>query len=364
VKSFIKRTVRPNIPRKYPLLQINFTARPVFNIIFTYHIAAASRLTGRSKPRFPEGKITMTNRREFLRILAAGAAGAMLPARRLGALTQPQSAAASFGVARGSDTVAIVRKAVELVGGMASFVDEGDVVFVKPNISWDKNPEQAATTNPVVVGTVVRMAVEAGAKKIIVADNACNDARRTYKRSGIKEAAERAGASVPFMEQRRFVSTDLGGRVMSDWEVYRDAIEADKIINVPIAKQHGLSEVTLSMKNLMGLIGGRRDLLHQNLPECVVDLTAYFRPTLNILDAVRLLKANGPQGSTLKDVVELNTVAASADPVRIDAFGISLFGDALFSNDPAAFPFIQEAIERGLGRSDFAGEGYMEVNLG
>jgi uncharacterized protein (DUF362 family) len=306
----------------------------------------------------------MTSRRDFLRILAAGAAGAMIPVRRLGALGLPQEAPATFGVAKGADVAAITRKAVELVGGMGAFVKEGETVFIKPNISWDKKPEQAATTNPTVVETVVQMVSEAGAKKIIVADNACNDARRTYKRSGIKKIAEGAGADVPYMEKRKFVSTNLGGSVMQDWEVYREAMEADRIINVPIAKHHGLSDVTLSMKNLMGLIGGRRDLLHQNLPEAVVDLAAYFKPTLNILDSVRLLKANGPQGSTLADVVELNTVAASTDLVRIDAFGVSLFGDAIFSNDPAAFPHIQEAVKRGLGTADFSGEGYMEVNLG
>jgi len=274
------------------------------------------------------------------------------------------SESATFGVAKGSDTAAIVRKAVELIGGMGSFVEKGDTVFIKPNISWDRNPEQAATTNPTVVETVVLMAFEAGAKKIIVADNTCNDARRSYRRSGIKAAAERAGAKVPYMEKRRFVKVDIGGAVMGEWEVYREAIEADRIINIPVAKHHGLSGVSLSMKNLMGLIGGRRDLLHQNLPESVVDLTAYFKPALNILDAVRLLKANGPQGSTLRDVTLLNTVAASADPVRIDAFGISLFGDAIFSNDPEAFPHIREAVGRGLGRTDFSGEGYMETNLG
>jgi uncharacterized protein (DUF362 family) len=306
----------------------------------------------------------MASRRDFLRVLAAGAAGAILPVRRLRALVPMQEPAVTFGVARGTDTAAIVRKAVELVGGMGSFIDKDDTVFIKPNISWDKKPEQAATTNPIVVETVVRMVAEAGAKEIIVADNTCNDARRTYKRSGIREAAEEAGAKVPYMQKRKFVSTGLGGSVISDWEVYRDVMEADKIINVPIAKHHGLSEVTLSMKNLMGLIGGRRDLLHQNLPESIVDLTAYFKPTLNILDSVRLLRANGPQGSTLEDVALLNTVAASVDPVRIDAFGISLFGDALFSNDPQAFPHIREAVKRGLGTADFSGEGYMEVNLG
>jgi uncharacterized protein (DUF362 family) len=306
----------------------------------------------------------MATRRTFLKILAAGTAGYLVPGRKLHSFPPATRESATFGVARGSDPGSIVRKAVEMIGGMPSFISKDDVVFIKPNISWDKNPEQAATTNPEVVRAVVDMVFEAGAGKIIVADNACNDARRTYKRSRIKESAESAGAQVPYMEKRKFVSMNIGGSVIKDWEVYREAIEADKIINLPVAKHHGLSNVTLSMKNLMGLIGGRRDLLHQNLPESVVDLTVFFKPTLTILDAVRLLKANGPQGSTLKDVVTLNTVAASTDPVKIDAFGISLFGDAIFSNDPEAFPHINEAVKRGLGTPDYSGEGYLETNLG
>ncbi|HSG29879.1 MAG TPA: DUF362 domain-containing protein, partial [Candidatus Krumholzibacterium sp.] len=112
------------------------------------------------------------------------------------------------------------------------------------------------------------------------------------------------------------------------------------------------------------LIGGRRDLLHQKLPECIVELTEYFKPDLTILDAVRVLKANGPQGSTLKDVVEMNMVAASTDPVKIDAFGITLFEGAGFDNSPAAFPHIQLAEKKGLGTSDFRGAGFMEFDLG
>lgn len=305
-----------------------------------------------------------TTRREFLRLAAAGAAGYLIAPRELGAFMQEDLSPATFGVARGSDPAAAARAAVDLVGGMGRFVPKGSTVFVKPNISWDKRPEQAATTNPLVVETVVRMVREAGAKKVIVADNACNDARRSYVRSGIKEAAERAGADVPFMEQRRFVRMNLGGEVIEDWDVYRDAVEADVIINLPIAKHHGLSEVTLAMKNMMGLIGGRRDLLHQNLPDSVVDLTAFFKPSLTILDAVRVLKANGPQGSTLKDVLEVNTVAASADPVAIDAFGVTLFGDALPSADYKAFPHIVEGASRGLGTPEYKGDGYREVNLG
>ncbi|MBN1165053.1 MAG: DUF362 domain-containing protein [Candidatus Krumholzibacteriota bacterium] len=306
----------------------------------------------------------MSTRRSFLKTLAGTAALCLSPVRELAAFTLGESDPASFSVVRGANPEAAARKAVELIGGMKSFVSTGDVVFIKPNISWDKKPEQAATTNPRVVEAVVRMVKEAGAKEIIVADNTCNDARRTYKRSGIREAAERAGAEVPFVEKRKFVQRNLGGEVITTWEVYQKAIEADKIINLPIAKHHGLSSVTLSMKNLMGLIGGRRDLLHQKLPQSIVDLTAYFKPALTILDAVRILKANGPQGSTLNDVEKLDLIAASPDPVRIDAFGITLFGESVKSNNPLDYPHIEMARKRGLGRADYRNGGYIEVNLG
>ncbi|UCF04743.1 MAG: DUF362 domain-containing protein [bacterium] len=300
----------------------------------------------------------MLDRRTFLRIMGAGAAGCLMPVRGLASLLRPEEEQTLFAVVHGADPAATVRKAVELLGGMGSFIAKNDVVFVKPNISWDRTPQQAATTNPDVVAAVVRMVLEAGAKKVIVADNACNDARRTYKRSGIKDAAKKAGADVMHMEKRKFVKVDLGGGVLKKWEVFREAIEADKIVNIPIAKHHGLSGVTLSMKNMMGLIGGKRDLLHQKLGESIVDLTAYFKPTLHILDAVRILKAHGPQGGSLKDVTKLDTVAASIDPVKIDAFGITLFG-----KDPAEFPHLGMAEERGLGHRDFKSEGYQAIEL-
>lgn len=306
----------------------------------------------------------MLDRRTFLRILAGGAAASMLPLDRLRAFPFPVDEPCTFAVVRGGDPAAAVRKAVGLLGGMNAFVSKGDVVFVKPNISWDRPPAQAATTNPTVVETVVTSVLEAGAKKVIVADNTCNDARRSYTNSGIKKAAEKAGADVPFMEERKLVKKDLGGVVLKEWDVFREVLDADKIINIPIAKHHGLSQVTLSMKNLMGLVGGRRSMMHQKLAACVVDLAAYFKPTLTILDAVRILTANGPQGGTLKDVRRLDTIAAGTDVVKIDAFGISLFGDALPSTDPADFRHIGLAVERGIGTSDFAGAGFREVTLG
>jgi len=300
----------------------------------------------------------MIDRRDFLKLIAAGVASNLIPFDPLKAYPFLEKDNATMAVVHGEDTALAVRKAVELIGGMQSFVSKGDVVFVKPNMSWDRIPVQAANTNPTVIGTVVKMVIEAGAKKVIVVDNSCNDARRSYIRSGIKEAAEKAGAKVIYMEDRKLVKTRIDGNVLKEWPVYREALNADKIINVPIAKHHGLSGVTLSMKNLMGLIGGRRNRLHQNLDESIVDLTAFFKPVLHILDAVRILKANGPQGGSLKDVEVLNTIAASADPVRIDAFGITLLG-----KNPEEFKHLKTARERGLGTIDFKSKGFKEIRL-
>jgi len=316
----------------------------------------------------------MLDRRKFLFALAAGAASLALAKGKAASTILQQSDASkpaggekaaakserhTLSVVKGSDPAAATRKAIELLGGMGSFVSRGDVVLVKPNIGWDRVPEQAATTNPFVVGALVAMAVEAGAKRVVVADNPCNDARRTYVRSGIAEAAGKAGAEVVYMETRHYVKENLMGAVLKDWLVYRGALEADKIINCPIAKHHGLSGVTLVMKNLMGVAGGARNLMHQRLPESIVDLTAFFKPALNVIDAVRILTANGPQGGSTNDIKQLDTVAASADPVSLEAFGMTLFGKSADDNRA-----IRLGQERGLGVSDYKGQGFVEVNIG
>jgi uncharacterized protein (DUF362 family) len=310
----------------------------------------------------------MLDRRRFLLTIAGGAAGLLLSKGKLASLPIPQTDTKepaekpekhSLAVVHGANPTLATRKAVELVGGMGAFVSRGDVVLVKPNIGWDRVPEQAANTNPIVVATVIAMALEAGAKKVFVADNPCNDPRRTYVRSGISDAAQKAGAEVVFIEKRHYVKTNLGGEVLKDWLVYRDALDADKIINVPIAKHHGLGGVTLSMKNLMGIIGGPRNLLHQKLSESIVDLTAFFKPTLHVLDAIRVLTANGPQGGSTEDVKQLDTVAASADPVSIEAFGVTLFG-----KKPEDYPMIAIGEKRGIGTGDFKSRGFIEVDIG
>jgi uncharacterized protein (DUF362 family) len=306
------------------------------------------------------------NRRRFLQLIAGGAAGTLV-AKNSFSLNLPGEEAgneALLGVVSGTDPAASARKAVEILGGMKKFVKPGEKVLIKPNISWDKKPEQAATTNPAVVTAVIEMVREAGAEEITVADNTCNNAQNSYRRSGIKEAAEEAGADVPYVRKNDFEEINIKGEVLTKWKIYRPALKADRIINLPVAKHHGLSGVSLSMKNLMGLIGGRRNLLHQKLGTSIVDLTAYFKPDLIILDAVRILTANGPQGGTLDDVQVKNIIAASTDPVRIDAFGISLFGDREPFNREYVSKYLRIAEDRNLGSSNFRSSGFRKVKLG
>ncbi len=263
------------------------------------------------------------NRREFLKTAVITGAATIIPPglRNLSAAQYPDIA-----VVTGIDPQNITLAAVNALGGIKRFISRGDIVVVKPNIGWDRAPEFAANTNPFVVGAVVRMCFEAGAGRVKVFDNTCDNARSSYTKSGIAAEAKRFGAEVIYMEDRRFVEVDIKGNTLKKWPVYRDALDADKLINVPVAKDHGISKLTLSMKNMMGVMGGRRGKLHRKLGENLVDMARFMRPALNVLDAVRILTANGPTGGNLKDVRRLDTVIAATDMVAIDSYGATLFG--------------------------------------
>jgi uncharacterized protein (DUF362 family) len=227
---------------------------------------------------------------------------------------------------KGKSPAAITKLAINTLGGMKRFVSRGDIVVIKPNIGWDRVPEQAANTNPQVVKALVEMAYNAGAKQVKVFDNTCNEPRRCYVRSGIKEAAEAVGAKVSYMDERKFKSIKINGQVIKEWSIYTEILEADKVINVPIAKHHGLTRLTMAMKNWFGAIGGERNKLHQQVNEAIADFGLIFKPIVTVLDAYRILIANGPQGGNLHDVRELGTVIAGTDQVAIDSLGAELFG--------------------------------------
>ena len=231
-----------------------------------------------------------------------------------------------IAVARGVSPAGITKAAIDGLGGIKRFISKGDIVVVKPNIGWDRMPEYAATTNPDVVSTVIRLCYEAGAKQVKVFDRTVVDPRRCYKQSGIADAATAVGGIVSFVDDRKFREVKLPGVALKSWPFYTEAMEADKVINVPIAKTHGLSTLTLGMKNWMGIMGGSRGRIHQKMDESLVDVAMFMKPSIVILDAVRILTANGPQGGSLSDVKQLNTVIAGTDQVAVDAYGATLFG--------------------------------------
>lgn len=260
---------------------------------------------------------------------------------------QPVDVAGAHAVA--GEPRALVRQALANLGGMQRFIGRQDVVVVKPNIAWDRTPEQAANTNPELVAEVVRQCWSAGAKRVIVTDVSCNEARRCFHRSGIEAAARAEGAEVVLPDPERFREVELGGAVLKSWPVFIPFLEADKILNLPIAKHHELTGATLGMKNWYGILGGQRNRLHQQIHESLADLASFMLPTLTIMDCYRVLLRNGPTGGNLEDVALKKTVVAGTDPVALDAY----VAKAYWNLDPSHLPYLQMAASRGLGTIDF-----------
>jgi uncharacterized protein (DUF362 family) len=252
-------------------------------------------------------------------------------------------------VTQGAEPRQLLRKAIEELGGIRRFVGRGDLVVVKPNVAWDRVPEQAATTNPDLVAEMVRLCREAGAQKVVVTDVTCNDPRRCFERSGIARAASSEGAEVLLPEGKRFREVNLRGEVLGEWPVFEPFLNADKMINMPIAKHHSLTGVTLGMKNWYGILGGARNRLHQRIHESLVDLADFMRPTLTIVDAYRVLMRNGPTGGNLADVATKQTLVAGTDPVALDAY----VAKAFWNLDFFTLRYLKMAQDRGLGRMDF-----------
>ena len=252
-------------------------------------------------------------------------------------------------VVQGGEPRALVQRALADLGGIGRFVGHQDVVVLKPNIAWDRTPEQAANTNPEVVAEVVRQCWQAGAKRVIVTDVSCNEPRRCFQRSGIQAAAHAEGAEVLLPDPEMYREVDLGGVVLKSWPVFTPFLEADKIINLPIAKHHGLVGVTLGMKNWYGILGGERNRLHQQIHQSLCDLANFMLPTLTMMDCYRILLRNGPTGGNLEDVATKKTMVAGTDPVALDAY----VAKAYWNLDAEHLPYLHMAAARGLGTVDF-----------
>jgi uncharacterized protein (DUF362 family) len=286
------------------------------------------------------------NRRDFLVTTGAGVLGTSLLSSSWNRLLAQTQMPHAVWVENG-EPAQLLAAALKEMGGMSQFISRGDVVVVKPNMGWDRAPQYAANTNPELVAAVVTACLGAGAKTVKVFDRTCNNPLRCYSNSQIEDKAKNAGADVSQIRENRFVNKAINGELVKEWPIYKDYLEADKVINLPIAKHHSLSGVTLGMKNLMGVMGGDRGEIHNNFAQKIVDIDRTILPTLTIIDAYRILTANGPVGGNLAHVKQTRTLIMSPCLVTADYVALELFG--LKASDAG---FIGEALKRGLNKYD------------
>jgi uncharacterized protein (DUF362 family) len=273
----------------------------------------------------------------------------------------PTSDQAYLAVAHGADPAAIVTAALASLGGMGRFVKKGQDVIIKPNICADYHPpEYAATTNPVVVATLVTLCLAAGARQVRVMDSPFPGISPTsaYAISGIEKAVKAAGGKMEVMSPIKFAKTAIPqGKSITSWNVYRDILETDVLINVPIAKNHSLARLTLGGKNLLGVIT-EPNQIHGDLGQRVADLASLVRPDLTVVDAFRILMEHGPTGGSLDDVKQASTIIASHDIIAADSFAATLFGLT-----GADIPYIAKGAAMGLGTLDLSSIKVAEFNV-
>lgn len=250
---------------------------------------------------------------------------------------------------KGGEPDAMFDKAISSLGGMKSFVKKGQTVVVKPNIGWDVSPERAANTNPLLVKRIIKHCFDAGAKDVYVFDHTCDNWNKCYSNSGIEKAVKDAGGKIVSGASEGYYQdvTIKGTKKLSNAKVHELILESDVFINVPVLKNHGSAGLTISMKNLMGVVWDR-GYWHQNdLHQCIADFPLYRKPDLNIVDAYNVLKRYGPRGVSKADVVKLKSQIISTDIVAADAAATKLFGE-----NPDDIEYIKLADELKIGKKD------------
>jgi uncharacterized protein (DUF362 family) len=309
--------------------------------------SASSRPSAATPTAFQSGPASPTTAGE-----AASAPAAAAPS--------PTPGLPDLAVARGGEPEDLVKRALTALGGIERFVKSGSSVVIKPNICVAYHTyEYAATTNPWVVAALVKLCLGAGASKVTVMDYPFGGtAQEAYAKSGIQKEVEAAGGSMAFMTSYRYKSVSLpDGKSMKKADVFEDILNADVLIDVPIAKNHGEATLTLAMKNLMGVVKDREDM-HVSLHKRIADLANFIRPKLTVIDAVRILTRGGPTGGDLNAVKKLDTLIAGADMVAADAYATTLFG-----MKPADIPYITAGAALGLGNADLSSLKIEEISL-
>jgi uncharacterized protein (DUF362 family) len=277
----------------------------------------------------------------------AGAAFTINPLKRVNA-AQAQEQYDMIAI-RGGEAAAMFDRGIEEYGGIRRFVKKGQTVVVKPNIGWDASPERAANTNPQLIKRIVQHCITAGASAVYVFDHTCNEWSKCYANSKIEAAAKEGGAKVVMANTEKYYQPVklAGGKKLTAAKVHELVLQSDVFINVPVLKSHGGANLTMSMKNLMGIVWDRGFWHANDLHQCIADFAAFRKPDLNVVDAYRVLKRNGPRGVSVDDVVTMKAQLISTDMVAIDAASCKLFGKEI-----AEVPHIGMAEKAGLGTSN------------
>ena len=288
-------------------------------------------------------------RRKFLKTAAAGMA--------LGFVSSP-----SFLVAKeeydlaviSGEPVAATKKALEAIGGISRFVKKGQQVVLKPNMSFARTPDFSATTHPLVVVTVAQACMEAGAQQVLVIDHTLHRAELCLERTGIPEACKNIpGVHVLALQDRKFYREIKipQGKVLERVEVIKDVLDSPVWINIPVAKSHSATGVSMGMKGLMGLIWDRESFHSKfNINQAIADLGTVIKPHLTILDATRALTSGGPGGPG--EVKKPNLIIAGVDPIAVDSYGVSIVPWYGQNFKGRQVEHLLIAHQRGLGKID------------
>ena len=262
---------------------------------------------------------------------------------------------------RNGGPVEMFEAGIAALGGMQAFVKKGQKVVVKPNIAWDQPPEVPANTNPELISAIVKHCLKAGASKVVVFDHTCHNWEKTYKTSGIEAAVTAAGGVMaPANLEEHYREVELPkAKVLKKALVHKEMLDCDVFINVPVLKHHGGAKLSLTMKNLMGVVWDRRIFHSSGLDQCIADLCfTPHKPDLNIIDAYRILRKNGPQGRAPEDGEMTKYQMLGTDMVALDAAAAKLFG-----MNPPDLGFIRIAGEMGAGQADLAKVNIKRITL-
>ena len=267
---------------------------------------------------------------------------------------------ADLAIAHGQERITTTRAAIEALGGMKRFVQKGDVVMLKPNVAFDRPPALAATTHPDSLRAVAQLVLEAGARKVIVADNPINSPAGCFLKSGLEAVAKELDLELIYPEQGAFTHLQLEGEILRHWPLFHRPFEqADKVIGIAPCKDHNLCSASMTMKNWYGLLGGRRNQFHQHIHSIISDFALMMKPTLVVLDGMHVLQSNGPTGGRLSDVKEMGTVVAGTDMVAVDSYGYT----QLLERDLANLDYLHKAHARGLGNINWKESSWKEVRV-